>query len=173
MESIQEDFQGAANEEMKPINLLKLITEAKARLGPTFTWNKELDVVYDVQRSTMNHVLTPVDPIVYDEVNVNLGQGYSNKTGKFTCPKCGLYFFCYSSLPGRGLLTDVALIKNNKMVTVIHSVLPINSSQLSIKTVILDLHKGDQVWVKLVSGSLWSRNGSLSFQGFLLTHSAQ
>ncbi|XP_060709342.1 complement C1q tumor necrosis factor-related protein 6-like [Hemiscyllium ocellatum] len=158
---------------MKLSNPLKLITESKAKLGPTCAWNKKLDVVFDVQRSTMNHVLTPVDPIVYDVVNVNLGQGYSCNTGKFTSPKCGLYFFSYSSLPGRGLETDVALIKNNKAVSVIHSVLPSDSSQLSARTVILNLHQGDQVWVKLVSGNLWSEGGSLSFQGFFLTRSAQ
>ncbi|XP_072420974.1 complement C1q tumor necrosis factor-related protein 3-like [Chiloscyllium punctatum] len=173
LENIQEDIQGVANEEMKLSNPLKLIAEAKARLRSTYAWNKELDVVFDVQRSTMNHVPTPVDPIVYDVVNVNLGQGYSNNTGKFTSPRCGLYFFCYSSLPMKGLQTDVVLAKNNKTVSVIHSVLSNGSSQLSVKTVILKLHQGDQVWVKLVSGKLWSRDGSLSFQGFLLTRSAQ
>ncbi|XP_078097699.1 complement C1q tumor necrosis factor-related protein 3-like [Mustelus asterias] len=173
IENVLENVQGVANKEIGPSDPLKLIAEAKARLGAARYWSDEADVVFDVQRSTMTHVLTPVDAIVYDVINVNYGKAYSNETGKFTCPKCGLYFFSFSSLPGRGLQTDVALIKNGKVVSVLHSVLPKNSSQLSTKSVILELHKGDQVWVKLVSGNLWSRDGSLSFQGFWLAFQAQ
>ncbi|XP_072324893.1 complement C1q tumor necrosis factor-related protein 6-like [Scyliorhinus torazame] len=158
---------------MRPSNPLKLIAEAKSRLGAAYDWSHGSDVVFDVQRSTMNHVLNPVNPIVYNMVIVNLGQVYDNKTGKFTCPKCGLYFFSFSSLPGRGLQTDVILIKDEVEESVIHSVLPANSSQLATKNVILDLHKGDQVWVKLASGNLWSQAGSLYFQGFLLTGKAK
>ncbi|XP_038669317.1 complement C1q tumor necrosis factor-related protein 6-like isoform X2 [Scyliorhinus canicula] len=157
---------------MRPSNPLKLIADAKSRLGAAYDGSHGSDVVFDVQRSTMNHVLNPVNPIVYDVVNVNLGQAYDNKTGKFTCPKCGLYFFSFSSLPGRGLQTDVILVKDEKEESVIHSVLPANSSQLSAKSVILDLHKGDKVWVKLASGNLWSRAGSLYFQGFQLNGKA-
>ncbi|XP_078097700.1 complement C1q tumor necrosis factor-related protein 3-like [Mustelus asterias] len=173
IENVLENVQGVANKEIGPSDPLKLIAEAKARLGAARYWSDEADVVFDVQRSTMTHVLTPVDAIVYDVINVNYGKAYSNETGKFTCPKCGLYFFSFSSLPGRGLQTDVALIKSGTEVSVLHSVLPKNSSQLSTKNVILELHKGDQVWVRLVSGNLWSRDGSLSFQGFWLASQAQ
>ncbi|XP_072324892.1 complement C1q tumor necrosis factor-related protein 6-like [Scyliorhinus torazame] len=173
LENVLQYLQGADNEGMRPSNPLKLIAEAKSRLGAAYDWSHGSDVVFDVQRSTMNHVLNPVNPIVYDMVIVNLGQVYDNKTGKFTCPKCGLYFFSFSSLPGRGLQTDVILIKDEVEESVIHSVLPANSSQLATKNVILDLHKGDQVWVKLASGNLWSRAGSLYFQGFLLTGKAK
>ncbi|XP_041030655.1 complement C1q tumor necrosis factor-related protein 1-like [Carcharodon carcharias] len=167
--NVPKDLLGTANEEMRPSNPLKLIIEAKAKLGAACAWNKKSDVIFDVQRSTMNHVLTSVDPIVYDTVNVNFGGAYNSTTGIFTCPMCGTYFFSYSSLPGRGLQTDVALVKNKEKVSLIHSFLPANSSQLSIKITILSLHKGDKVWVKLVTGNLWSRAGSLSFQGFQLT----
>ncbi|XP_067908387.1 complement C1q-like protein 4 [Heterodontus francisci] len=146
----------------------ELVMETQAKMRPLTSGPRNVGVVFDVQRSTKNHVLIPVDPLVYDLVNVNLGKAYSPKSGKFTCPKCGLYFFSYSSLPGRGLQTDVGLMKNGQEVSLIHSVLPKDSSQLSMRNVILDLHKGDQVWVQLASGNLWSEGGSLSFQGFLL-----
>ncbi|XP_067873682.1 complement C1q tumor necrosis factor-related protein 3-like [Heterodontus francisci] len=169
LENVLGDLQGAADEEIGQRDPLKLIKEAKDRLGAAYTWSSESDVVFDVQRSTLNHVLAPGATILYDKINVNVGGAYSNETGKFTCPRCGLYFFCYSALPNKGKETDVFLIKNEVTVAQIHSVLVGESSQLSSKCLILDLHKGDQVWVKLVKGFLWSRNGSLSFLGFLLT----
>ncbi|XP_067827741.1 complement C1q tumor necrosis factor-related protein 3-like [Heptranchias perlo] len=169
LENVLEDLLGAVDEEMGQRNPLRLIMEAEARLGAAFVGCKDSDVVFDVQRSTMKHVLTPENPIIYDVINVNCGNGYSDKSGKFTSPLCGLYFFSYSSLPGRGLQTDVALMKNGTEVAVLHSVLASNSSQLSTKNMILELHKGEQVWVKLAYGNLWSRAGSVSFQGFRLT----
>uniref|UniRef100_UPI00398F8158 complement C1q-like protein 4 n=1 Tax=Pristiophorus japonicus TaxID=55135 RepID=UPI00398F8158 len=168
LENDLEDFLGAADEEMGQQNPLKLLTEARARLGAAYTGRQDSAVVFDVHRSSLKHVLVPEDPIVFDVVNVNRGNAYSNESGKFTSTMCGLYFFSYTSLPGRGMQTDVLLMMNGEVVAVIHSVLPHDSSQLASKNVILDLHKGDEVWVKLAVGNLWSQGGSISFQGFLL-----
>ncbi|XP_067833382.1 complement C1q tumor necrosis factor-related protein 3-like [Heptranchias perlo] len=151
-------------------NVHEFIMETQEKMGHLNSDKLKANVIFDVQRSAENHVQTPVDAILYDVVRVNRGEAYSPKTGKFTCPKCGLYFFSYSSLPGRGQKTDVSLMKDRKEVSLIHSVLPKDSSQLSMRNVILELHKGDMVWVRLASGNLWSEGGSLSFQGFLLAH---
>lgn len=159
---------GLADQKMRSIVPLRMLAKLKAKLGAASDYSREREAVFDVQRSTMTHVLHPVEAILYDQINVNYGGAYNNKTGKFTAPCCGFYFFSYSSLPGRGLQTDVALMKNGTVASLIHSVLPKDSSQLATKCTILQLHKGDQVWVKLVSGNLWSRDGSLSFQGFLV-----
>ena len=38
--------------------------------------------------------------IVFDDVNINLGNGYSNSNGVFTCPNNGHYFFMTSLMSG-------------------------------------------------------------------------
>ncbi|XP_062903564.1 complement C1q tumor necrosis factor-related protein 3-like [Mobula hypostoma] len=167
-ESLGEDFQTSVFEASGQQNVLEFIQQAMKKLRPGSSLGPSAEIVFDAQLQGNGHTVKPTNPIIYDIVNVNKGEGYNPTSGKFTAPRCGLYFFSYLSLPGRGITTDVQLMKNDKEVNLIHSVLPKNSSQLSMRNKILELHKGDQVWVQLVSGNLWSETGSLSFQGFLL-----
>ncbi|XP_059825163.1 complement C1q tumor necrosis factor-related protein 3-like [Hypanus sabinus] len=167
-ESLGEDFQMSDFETPGEQNVLEFLQQAVNKLRPGSCLKPSGEIVFDVQLQGNGHTVKPANPIIYDIVNVNKGKGYNCKTGKFITPRCGLYFFSYSSLPGRGIQTDVKLMKNNKVVSLIHSVLPKSSSQLSMRNIILELHKGDEVWVQLATGLLWSKTGSLSFQGFLL-----
>ncbi|XP_051899603.1 complement C1q tumor necrosis factor-related protein 3-like isoform X3 [Pristis pectinata] len=167
-ESLGKDSQTAVYELPGQENVLEFIQQTVKKLRPVSGLGPGAQVVFDVEHSGNGAIVTAVTTIIYDKINVNKGEGYSGKTGKFTAPRCGLYFFSYSSLPGRGMKTDVQLLKNGKEVSLIHSVLPKDSSQLSMRNIILELHKGDEVWVQLIAGNLWSKIGSLSFQGFLL-----
>ncbi|XP_059827168.1 heavy metal-binding protein HIP-like [Hypanus sabinus] len=167
-ESHGEDFQMSDFKTPGQQNILEILLQAVNKLRPETSLRPRVNIVFDVELQGNGRIVKPTNPIIYDRVNVNKGKGYNRKTGKFIAPRCGLYFFSYSSLPGRGTTTDVLLMKNNNAVSVIHSVLPKNSAQLSMRNKILQLHKGDEVWVKLTIGSLWSKIGSLSFQGFLL-----
>ena len=38
--------------------------------------------------------------IMYDKIITNVGHGYSQQTGTFTCPKAGLYVFTWSTMSG-------------------------------------------------------------------------
>ncbi|XP_059825166.1 adiponectin-like [Hypanus sabinus] len=167
-ESHGEDFQMSVYEKPGQQNVLEFLLQAVNKLRPGSSLRPSAEIVFDVQLQGNGQVVKPTNPIIYDIVNVNKGNGYNHTTGKFIVPMCGLYFFSYSSLPTRGTTTDVQLMKNEKEVSLIHSVLPKNSAQLSMRNIILELHKGDEVWVQLITGSLWSDRGSLSFQGFLL-----
>ncbi|XP_051899606.1 complement C1q tumor necrosis factor-related protein 3-like [Pristis pectinata] len=167
-ESLGKDSQTAVYELPGQQNVLEFIQQTVKKLRPVSSLGPGNQVIFDVKRSGNGETVTAVTTIIYNKVNVNKGKGYNCKTGKFTAPKGGLYFFSYSSLPGRGTKTDVQLLKNGKEVSLIHSVLPIGSSQLSMRNIILKLNKGDKVWVQLIAGKLWSEGGSLSFQGFLL-----
>uniref|UniRef100_UPI00398F855D complement C1q tumor necrosis factor-related protein 3-like n=1 Tax=Pristiophorus japonicus TaxID=55135 RepID=UPI00398F855D len=166
--NLRKDFQADVHEMSGQRNELEFIEESQAKVERLPSGPVKADVVFNVMCSNSNHVIEPVNPIIYDEVRVNQGQGYSTETGKFTCPMSGLYFFSYSSLPGRGVHTNVMLMKNDQEVSCIHSALPVDSSQLSERNVILNLQKKDQVWVQLHNGDLRSNAGSLSFQGFRL-----
>ncbi|XP_072885385.1 complement C1q tumor necrosis factor-related protein 3-like [Hemitrygon akajei] len=167
-ESLGEDFQMSDFEKPGEQNILEILLQAENKLRPETSLRPRANIVFDVELKGNGHTVKPTNPIIYDRVNVNMGKGYNRKIGKFIAPRCGLYFFSYSSLPGRGTTTDVQLMKNNNVVSLIHSVLPKNSAQLSMRNKILQLHKGDEVWVQLITGTLWSKIGSLSFQGFLL-----
>ncbi|XP_059825162.1 complement C1q tumor necrosis factor-related protein 3-like [Hypanus sabinus] len=167
-ESHGEDFQMSDFETPGQQNVLEFHQQAVNKLRPGSSLRPRAKIVFDVQLQGKGRIVKPANPIIYDIVNVNQGKGYNHTTGKFITPRCGLYFFSYSSLPGKGIQTDVKLMKNNNVVSLIHSVLPKSSSQLSMRNIILELHKGDEVWVQLATGSLWSDTGSLSFQGFLL-----
>ncbi|XP_069775839.1 complement C1q tumor necrosis factor-related protein 3-like [Narcine bancroftii] len=167
-ESLGAVVQADVHEMSGENNVLEFIEETVEKLGPQADVNLGPKVIFDVWLKGNGKIVTPVNSIIYDEVIVNMGGGYNPKTGKFTSPRCGVYFFSYSSLPGRGMQTDVALMKNGKEVSLIHSVLANKTSQTSIKNIIIELHKGDEVWVELLTGNLWSKADSLSFQGFLL-----
>ncbi|XP_059825164.1 complement C1q-like protein 3 [Hypanus sabinus] len=167
-ECLGEDFQMSDFETPGEQNVLEFLQQAVNKLRPGSSLSPSAEIVFDVQLQGKGHIVKPANPIIYDIVNVNKGNGYNPTTGKFIVPRCGLYFFSYSSLPTRGTATDIQLMKNNNVVSLIHSVLPKSSSQLSMRNKILELHKGDEVWVQLITGTLWSETGSLSFQGFLL-----
>ncbi|XP_059808585.1 cerebellin-4-like [Hypanus sabinus] len=156
------------NEEMD-IKPLKMILEAEDRRGRHCGYWHGSRVVFDVETSIMNHMVNPGRAIVFNLVNVNLGRAYSRSSGMFMAPRFGIYFFSYTSLPFRGLHTDVVLMKNGRKISRIHSVLARSTSQLASKNAILKLRRGDHVWVHLEKGKLWSNDGSISFQGFLLT----
>ncbi|XP_059825165.1 complement C1q tumor necrosis factor-related protein 3-like [Hypanus sabinus] len=167
-ESHGEDFQMSDFKTPGEQNILEILLQAVSKLRPETSLSPRAKIAFDVQLQGNGRIVKPTNPIIYDIVNVNNGKGYNHTTGKFIAPMCGLYFFSYSSLPTRGTTTDIQLMKNNNAVSVIHSVLPKDSSQLTMRNKILELHKGDEVWVKLTIGTLWSKIGSLSFQGFLL-----
>ncbi|XP_078283244.1 complement C1q tumor necrosis factor-related protein 3-like [Rhinoraja longicauda] len=161
-----EDWQETPDKEMdvKPLNQAEM-PNPKDKNGPY----KGKKVTFDVERGTQNHVTKPTESILFDKVNVNIKKAYNIKTGKFITPVNGVYFFSFSSLPHKGAETDVVLMKNGNTVRNIHSSPACYSSHLAVQNAILKLRKGDSVWVKLENGKLWSRDGSISFLGFLIS----
>jgi hypothetical protein len=56
-------------------------------------------VFFRVRKST--DTLSGANPIIWDEIMVNKGSGYSTLTGKFTAPVSGYYEFIYGGCSGR------------------------------------------------------------------------
>lgn len=47
----------------------------------------------------------PGEVILFDTINLNIGESYSGQSGKFTCPVSGLYFFSATGAnPGNNYL---------------------------------------------------------------------
>ncbi|XP_055517140.1 complement C1q tumor necrosis factor-related protein 4-like [Leucoraja erinacea] len=126
------------------------------------------NVSFDAERTSYKHVIGTNVTIIFDKLNLNTTKDYNPTTGIFICQVPGIYFFSFSSLPKRGVPTDVVLMKNETKISNIHSVLSAGTSQLAVKNAILKLEKFESVWVRLERGGLWSRDGSISFQGFLI-----
>ncbi|XP_078283346.1 complement C1q tumor necrosis factor-related protein 3-like [Rhinoraja longicauda] len=161
-----EDWQETPDKEMdvKPLNQAEM-PNPKDKNGPC----EGKKVMFDVELGLHIHVTKPTESILFDKVNVNIENAYNQSTGKFKTPVNGIYFFSFSSLPYKDAETDVVLMKNGKTVRNIHSSLTCFSSQLAVQNAILKLKIGDSVWVKLENGKLWSRDGSISFLGFLIS----
>lgn len=105
--------------------------------------------------------------LVFPHVITNKGQGYSTSTGKFKAPRDGTYIF---------FLTAVSYSKNGLELVIYHDsvkkVMSLShgsaSYQTGVNLVVLELDKGDYVWVGRYSGQGYHGFSSTTFSGFLL-----
>ncbi|XP_062891313.1 complement C1q tumor necrosis factor-related protein 3-like [Mobula hypostoma] len=127
-------------------------------------------VLFAATRSVKNGPPKTGDAIVFDQVQLNREGGYDPNTGIFTCPEEGVFFFTFSFLPGlEEGDTTVALVKNDAVHERLYSSLPPGATQLSERSCLLRLVKGDRVWVSLEEGSVLMHQASLSFQGYRIS----
>ncbi|XP_078342000.1 uncharacterized protein LOC111122616 [Crassostrea virginica] len=109
------------------------------------------------------------DILVFPHVITNKGQGYSSQTGKFTAPRDGTYVFT---------LTAVSYSSNALYLDIVHDgvskVRTYSTSSASWQTgtnlVVLELDRGDAVWVGRYSGRGYFTNSVpvTTFTGFIL-----
>ncbi|XP_063431275.1 complement C1q-like protein 4 [Mytilus trossulus] len=101
----------------------------------------------------------------FDEVKVNQGNNYNLYTGEFTAPRDGLYYFSCTIQVNRAGNKYFYLMKNSSIYLRGYIVNTNYGSQT--KSVIMDLDKGDHVYVK--SGSKYNVQKQYSyFSGYLL-----
>ncbi|XP_077997644.1 uncharacterized protein LOC144450794 [Glandiceps talaboti] len=128
-------------------------------------------VAFSVAKTTSMGPVSSSTVIVYDKVYSNDGNGYSTSTGKFTCPVSGMYYFMISALRHNSNHLYVCLIKNT---TRLPCIFVHNSGGRShgaaSNSVIIDIDHGDEIWVRLVSGTaVYSdSNEYTTFTGYLL-----
>nr|XP_022290705.1 uncharacterized protein LOC111102308 [Crassostrea virginica] len=109
------------------------------------------------------------DILVFPHVITNKGEGYSSSSGKFTAPRDGTYVFT---------VTAVSFGSNHLRLDIVHDdvrkVRTYSSQYASFLTgtnlVVLELDRGDVVWVKRVSGQGYYTEAVplTTFSGFLL-----
>ena len=111
------------------------------------------------------------DAIKFNDVSINVGNGYNPGTGKFTAPVDGIYLISFSYLQANGYTSHVQLIKDGAVYTELHANHK-NHDQLS-KTVLIQLKKGQNIWVRLVKSSTYAVYGGgkyTTFSGYLISH---
>ncbi|XP_041851252.1 cerebellin 18 [Melanotaenia boesemani] len=95
-------------------------------------------------------------PIPYASVTLNTGNGYNPSLGVFTAPAPGTYVFSftvYSSVEQNGrLYHKVQLMKNGVIVVGVWENNREDSEDSATQVVALELLRGDQVYLELMSG---------------------
>ncbi|XP_070541973.1 complement C1q subcomponent subunit B-like [Ptychodera flava] len=130
-------------------------------------------VAFSVVRTSFLGPVSSDNTVIYNKVYSNVGNGYSSSTGKFTSSVNGVYFFMISGMRTRSdsHRMYICLMKNNEKLPCVY----VNTSGLqqygaASTSVIIDLEEGDEVWVRLSSGSVLysSSEEYASFTGHLL-----
>ena len=109
------------------------------------------------------------DILVFPHVITNKGQGYSSSSGKFTAPRDGTYVFTVTvmSYYNNDLKLDIVHDGVSKVRTWSH-----HSARYQTGTnlVVLELDRGDAVWVRRFTGQGYSTNSVplTAFSGFIL-----
>ncbi|XP_041634183.1 complement C1q-like protein 4 [Cheilinus undulatus] len=112
------------------------------------------------------------NPIIFNDVVVNLGSAYSNATGMFTAPVDGIYQFVFAAQLCRGDHNNVwgFMLKGVRKMAC-HAQVSGTDTTLNTCFLMQELKKGDKVSVKQFPGSCaWASTTSrtITFSGVLL-----
>ncbi|XP_043115736.1 cerebellin 18 [Puntigrus tetrazona] len=113
--------------------------------------------------------------ISYQSVSLNQGNGYNPALGTFTAPHAGLYSFSFTAYSfvgsaGQRLYQKVQMMKNGQLIASSWEDNREDSEDSSSQTVLLQLGRGCQVYVELMSGRqlCGDTQGQNTFSGYLL-----
>ena len=111
------------------------------------------------------------DAIKFNDVQLNIGNGYNPSTGNFTAPVDGVYQISFSYLQKNGYKSSVKLIKDGTVYAEVHASHK-NYDQLS-KTVLIQLKKAQTVWARLYknpSYAVYGQGRYTTFGGYLISY---
>jgi len=113
--------------------------------------------------------------IIFDHVITNVGETYNAQSGHFVAPRPGMFVFYVALTNTPGHAASAQLLHNGRMVTQVLADDVINTYLTSTQVAIVQVEKGDQVWVQNeyqfspvpeeFDGYLWS-----SFSGHLIQY---
>lgn len=112
-----------------------------------------------------------VNRVKYSKVLVNVGRGFSRRTGVFRAPVKGVYQFFFSTQTANaGLKTDLWLVVNGYWVAVSRTHISRPSTVGSLSTYMTFLRRGAVVYVTHNCGRSWANAASMTitFGGSLL-----
>ena len=107
--------------------------------------------------------------LIFNSVILNVGNGYNPSTGVFTSPVAGTYVFYVTAVESikQDLRVDIVLNSVSKVRTMGYSDA---AYQTGTNMVVLNLQKGDSVWVMYNDGTgYWTQTvPATTFTGFLI-----
>ena len=107
--------------------------------------------------------------LIFNSVILNVGNGYNPSTGVFTSPVAGTYVFYVTAVEynKQYLKVDIVLNSVSKVRTIGYSDA---AFQTGTNMVVLNLQKGDSVWVMYNDGTgYWTQTvPATTFTGFLI-----
>ncbi|KAM9335331.1 complement C1q-like protein 4 isoform 2-T2 [Symphorus nematophorus] len=108
--------------------------------------------------------------LVYNHVVTNIGDAYSPCSGVFVAPVAGVYYFTFFYHAGGENETQLKLMKNcNFIVRTSDHQSNCDTADNGANAAFLQLQEGDQVYVRMTSGShVWAAEHSTSFSGHLV-----
>lgn len=112
-----------------------------------------------------------VNRIKFSKVLVNVGRGFSKRTGVFRAPVKGVYQFFFSTQTANtGQKTDLWLVVNGYWVALSHTHVSRPSTVGALSTYMTFLRKGALVYVTHNCGRSWANSASttITFGGSLL-----
>tara|TARA_Y100000992_G_scaffold73721_1_gene46505 strand:- start:10450 stop:12399 length:1950 start_codon:yes stop_codon:yes gene_type:complete len=128
-------------------------------------------VFFRVRKST--DTLQGANPIIWNEIMVNKGSGYSTITGKFTAPVSGYYEFIYGGCSGRtDWSAEIHAHKNNgsriegASAYAAGGTNPGHWGRQMMNTVILELNVGETFHLSQPSGNQDMTGGTYSYNFF-------
>ncbi|XP_052761738.1 uncharacterized protein LOC128204362 [Mya arenaria] len=155
--------------------LEKIVSDSNTTLEQTIAAFNDIKdkivtpLVFFHARSPLTNTLSTGEMIVYKTVEINLGNGYSSTTGKFTAPARGLYLFLmHTCTPPNAnaylhMMNEGSVVMGSARYNVGHYTC--SSSQVFVQ-----LDAGKTVWVQCSSGSKLFENSNYwtSFGGALI-----
>lgn len=108
--------------------------------------------------------------LIFDEIITNVGNGYNPSTGVFTSPISGTYVFYVTAVDygAKFLAIDIVLNSVSKARAYCsHS----TTYQTGTNMVVLELQKGDSVWVRYAGGKGYATDSVplTTFSGYLIS----
>lgn len=110
--------------------------------------------------------------IVFPNVLSSTGGGYNHRNGVFTAPIGGLYFFfCKITSQSDSDMVFEFILNGSPQTTHLVYGRSEHSYRTSSNAIVLQLNRGDAVWIKMLQGGVhytYHSGGDQTFMGFLL-----
>ncbi|NXK95515.1 C1QT1 protein, partial [Formicarius rufipectus] len=120
----------------------------KGQPGPQGHPCKQLFAAFSVGRRKPLHSSDYFQPLTFDTELVNLYEHFNMFSGKFFCYVAGIYYFSLNVHTWNFKETYVHLMRNEQEVAILYAQ-PSDRSIMQSQSLLLDLHEGDEVWVRM------------------------
>lgn len=126
-------------------------------------------VAFTAQLTPDNYQLSGAQPILYDSILTNIGNGYNKHNGIFTAPVAGIYHFSTTAMAVGNEHVHLMMVKNGNEIARLYT--SSTDFETGVAVAIVGMSKGDTVWVKhFFDGDVQHVHGRgyTSLSGFLI-----